>query len=132
MDRLKAIDGGKQENTAANQAFVPVLGSIARFSGRNNVLSELSPLLTKAQATQSLVQSVRNDPQGFLYPYVKRLVLWVVGPAIAALPVIDENVDSTSDMHPLKALFLEVCILLKHSIPTYLYVSFCLISGTPC
>ncbi|KAH8099710.1 hypothetical protein BXZ70DRAFT_1008689 [Cristinia sonorae] len=87
---------------------------------QDSALNELSPLIARARATKSLVEAIRTDPQGFVVHYAKDPVLRLCGPIIAILPNIVEDVDPNCQVNPLKALGLELCILLKHSIPTFL------------
>lgn len=85
-------------------------------------VDELAPLLARAHATESLIQSVRNDPRSFVVSHAKKPILWVLGPVLAALPTFEEDVVDNCHVSPLKAFCLELCILLKHSVPTFLCV----------
>lgn len=87
-------------------------------------LSERSPLLAQAQEARGLAQSVASNPQGFVAKYAERVLRWALGPIIDRLPPVSEEVDESHDKHILEGLFLEICILIKYSIPSILLVRF--------
>lgn len=85
-------------------------------------LAETTPLLAQVREARKLAQAVASNPQGFIASYAERLILWAFGPILERMPPINEDVDETRDSRMYEGLFLEVCILLKYSIPSFLYV----------
>lgn len=110
---LQAVENAKQDILLSPTSVVP-----------SGALSESSPLLARARNAQSFIQSFQRDPQGFVVSLVKKPVLSVLGPVLSTLPTIEEDVDRDAHRQPYGALGLEICILLKHSVPTCLYVSY--------
>ena len=102
-----------------NQVHVQDPGVHSAMNTQNSdaTLTEFSPLLPRSYASRQLPDTLEESPQGLLVSYAKLLL--ILNPVAANLPTFEEDVDN-STVNPLAAFYVEIILLLKSCIPTYL------------
>lgn len=114
------VQNARDVSTTAVSANFPDVESTPGITTSVNVLSEVSPLLRKAQDAQAFTQTALANPRGFVIARMEGIGRHFLGPLLALLPTINEKVDTDDHVHPLGALCLEGAVLMKYAIPTCL------------